>query len=469
MKVWPLKFREHYHGELLFTNDAGGFFKSDQRFLHRYVDGALRDEDFKFLRCHGHAYRDASDAAFDGFCGRWARRINPVSELSYFILIPTLRCNLSCDYCQVSRAPESASGFDWNDEIRRQFLETLSKLDTETIKIEFQGGEPLLRLDILEEVRHFCRDNFKNAEFIVCTNLQSVSEESWKFLEAEDTFISTSFDGVEELHQFQRTKDPVLHDEFRANLQRAFSQFGTAKVSALPTLDVHNLPEPEGVMRSFVELGLRSIYLRRVNYQGFARKRYDFKGTQDAWMQFYRRFIDHMIECNWEADEAVEEYYLSHLLRRIFRTGIQNHVDLRNSSWLGYDYLVVDFDGKFYPTDEARMVSRVGRMDLSVGDLDTGIDEKKRDVLNSAASNFDDPDCVHCVYQAYCAPDVVDDLSRYGRIDIPRHETAHCQHHMALFDLAFELIYSDDPKVQYSLGCWLGIPNYRTELAVRLK
>ncbi|MES0881799.1 His-Xaa-Ser system radical SAM maturase HxsB [Roseibium sp. SCP14] len=469
MNVWPLKFRERADGEFLFADDAGGFFKSDQSFLQRYVERVLTTKDDEFLRRQGHAFRDKIDAAFDGFCGRWARRINPVSELNYFILIPTLRCNLSCDYCQVSRARESASGFDWNDEIRRQFLESLSKLDTETMKIEFQGGEPLLRLDILEEIRDFCRNNFRQTEFVVCTNLQSVSEEAWNFLGANDTFVSTSFDGMEEVHRSQRTKDPVLHDEFRANLQRAFSQFGTAKVSALPTLDVHNLPEPEGVMWSFVKLGLRSIYLRRVNYQGFARKRYDFKDTQDTWMQFYRRFVDHMIEHNWEADEAVEEYYLSHLLRRIFRTGIQNHMDLRNPNWLGYDYLVVDFDGKYYPTDEARMISRVGRLDLSIGNLNTGIDEKKRNVLNSAASNFDDPDCVHCVYQAFCAPDVIDDLSRYGRIDIPRHETAHCQHHMALFDLVFELIYSDDPKVQYSLGHWLEVPNYRTELAARLK
>lgn len=469
MKVWPLKFREHDHGELLFTNDAGGFFRSDQSFLHRYVGGSLRDEDFEFLRRHGHAYRDTNDAAFDGFCGRWARRINPVSELNYFILIPTLRCNLTCDYCQVSRAPETASGFDWNDRTRDQFLETLSKLETETIKIEFQGGEPLLRLDILDEVRDFCRNNFKQAEFIICTNLQSVSEEAWRFLGADDTFISTSFDGVEDVHQSQRTKDLVVHGEFKANLQRAFSQFGTAKVSALPTLDVHSLPEPEDVIRSFVELGLRSIYLRRVNYQGFARKRYDFKDTQDAWMQFYRRFVGHLIEYNWSTNDAVEEYYLSHLLRRIFKAGVQNHVDLRNPNWLGYDYLVVDFDGKYYPTDEARMISRIGRLDLSIGDVGKGIDVQKRDVLNSAASNFNDPDCIHCVYQAFCGPDVVDDLSRYGRIDIPRHETAHCQYHTALFDFAFELIYSEDPKVQRSLGHWLGTPKYRTELAARLK
>ena len=34
----------------------------------------------------------------------------PSARLSYLIVVPTLRCNLSCSYCQVSRAPIKAKG-----------------------------------------------------------------------------------------------------------------------------------------------------------------------------------------------------------------------------------------------------------------------------------------------------------------------------------------------------------------------
>ena len=37
-------------------------------------------------------------------------------KIGYLILIPTLRCNLSCSYCQVSRAPEKAKGYDWDED-----------------------------------------------------------------------------------------------------------------------------------------------------------------------------------------------------------------------------------------------------------------------------------------------------------------------------------------------------------------
>ena len=49
-------------------------------------------------------------------------------NIGYLILIPTLRCNLSCSYCQVSRAPEKAKGFDWSDETLARFEEFVKKI-----------------------------------------------------------------------------------------------------------------------------------------------------------------------------------------------------------------------------------------------------------------------------------------------------------------------------------------------------
>ncbi len=46
----------------------------------------------------------------------------------------------------------------------------------------------------------------------------------------------------------------------------------------------------------------------------------------------------------------------------------------------------------------------------------------------------------------YCGRDIVDDLARYGRIDVPRLDTEFCRRHRHLFDLLFRLIYEDDPR-----------------------
>jgi radical SAM protein with 4Fe4S-binding SPASM domain len=119
------------------------------------------------------------------------------------------------------------------------------------------------------------------------------------------------------------------------------------------------------------------------------------------------------------------------------------------------DYLVVDHDGRLFPTDEARMLSRSGVIDLSLGQIGEDYRGDTWESLNRHSTNQFDPACSRCAFQPFCGRDLVDDLARYGRIDLPRTETAFCQRHMRLFEFLFELIYDPDPAVRYSLARWL--------------
>ncbi|WFU06742.1 His-Xaa-Ser system radical SAM maturase HxsB (plasmid) [Rhizobium sp. CB3171] len=464
MTVFPLKFKPFGAG-YLFADDAGGYFKADVRFLNRYATGKLMAVDRDFLEANGHAFNEIGDPAYMGFAYRWAQRLHRPQELNYVILVPTLRCNLACAYCQVSRVNESTLGFDWTDETLERVLRFLDAMTSASVKIEFQGGEPLLRLDLLEKVRAFARRKFQEVSFTVCTNLQSVSEEAWDFLDAPDVFVSTSLDGELSTHERQRTANAHDTQQFVSNLSYAIERLGQGKVSALPTLDINKLPSASEIINTFGRFGFRSIFLRPVNHQGFARKRFQTTGLEDKWSAYHADFIDALIEHNWTAAQPVEEFYFTHCLRRVLRGGHNQHVDLRNPNILGRDYIVIDYDGTFYPTDEARMVTRVGQVDLSIGDLWNGIDQSKLDVLNEESSNSFHPDCIHCPYQAACGADVVDDLSRYGRIDLPKADTAFCRRHTAIFDKIFELLYSDDEKVQKSLAVWAGIPELDPSLS----
>tara|TARA_R110002074_G_scaffold219781_5_gene390503 strand:- start:1165 stop:2091 length:927 start_codon:yes stop_codon:yes gene_type:complete len=294
---------------------------------------------------------------------------------------------------------------------------------------------------------------------VICTNLQRLDEEILGIFNKENVQISTSLDGSLATHQSQRTKDMGLTSEFEKNLNLLLDRYGSEKISALPTVDPTNLPVAEELIEAFVARGFRSIYLRPINFQGFARKQHpDSVDHTEAWRAYYEKFIYHLIERNWaNQSEVVEETYFSQILSRIFRPGQDRHVDLRNPNPIGVDYVVVDFDGKVYPTDEARMLTRSGIIDLSIGDIETGWDTPERQTLHDVSTNEHDPVCQKCVYQPYCGRDIVDDISRYGRIDVPRDETYFCQRHLAIFDLAFSLIYSKDESVQYSLRHWLGL------------
>lgn len=385
-------------------------------------------------------------------------RKTALHELDYLVLVPTLRCDLNCSYCQVSRAHEYATGFDWSDKTLSAVLEFIDRLSTESIKIEFQGGEPTLRLDLLEAVIERA-ERFKSKQFVICTNLSKLTPEFLKLLERKDVTVSTSLDGSKLTHRANRTATSKMTDTFFANFDFLLTNFGAEKVSALPTINLNKPPPIDELIDEYSKRGLSSIYLRPINYQGFARKRHaESRELSESWWTYYESFLSQIIERNWQnRAQILEESYFSLCLRRIFRIGLDRHVDLRNPNPVGVDYALIDYDGKIYPSDEARMLTRSGVMDLSIGDVWKGFDTEQRSILNDHSTNYGDPICDRCMYQPYCGRDLIDDLSRYGRIDIPRDETAFCKKHLRIFDTCFDMIYSENPKVQYSLAKWLGL------------
>lgn len=457
MQVWPLRFRELHGQRILMADDSGSYFLTDRAFVERYAWDELNQSDTDFLVQKGQAFYTEGDLSHTAFLTRWAQRQHVGGGSAYVILIPTLRCDLRCSYCQVSRAPIAAKGFDWDEQTLERVLTFLDDLPVDEIQIEFQGGEPFLRLDLLNAVADFARRRFHRASFVVCTNLQTLDADILAFLASEDVLISTSLDGPHQVHTQNRTGTAELTQAFHRNLVQVLDLIGPSRVSALPTIDMENPPKPEDLIVAYEGFGFTSLYLRPVNYQGFARKSHPSARTSETWNVYYRNFIDTLITHNARTGRVMEEFYLAHCLRRILAPGVDNHTDLRNPNIPTGENAVIDFDGLIYPSDEARMLARVRQVDLSIGNVADGLDQEKLALLAPSHVNNFDPDCIHCPYQPFCGTDPIDDLSRNGRIDVPRHESWFCQRHLAVFDLAIELLFSRDPAVEFTLCRWLGL------------
>lgn len=470
MLRFPLRQRAVSGLGTVASNRAGRFFLADPNAASRILGNQLDEDDAQFFAMHGHGTFEPNSLAAISHQHQVAARNTAVGNLNYLILVPTLRCNLSCSYCQVSRANENQLGFDWSDETLSQVLTFIDALETKSVKIEFQGGEPTLRLDLIRAVIDRC-ERFEHAEFVICTNLSNVSDELISVLANPNVFISTSLDGDRLVHEQQRTHAGNRTDEFFNNLQRVIAVCGSSRVSALPTIDQGSPPDVDSLLDAYQSYGFNHIFLRPINYQGFARKRHPTsRDDHSDWWNYYDTFIMRMIERNFEArDVCFEETYLTLCLKRIFRLGVDGHVDLRNPNPVGVDYLVIDYDGSIYPTDESRMLTRSGVVDLRIGSLTEGYDSEMRRLLDRHSTTEADPACENCAYQPYCGRDLIDDLSRYGRIDVPRHETFFCQKHMHIFDQCMRLIYSDGAAVQYSLAKWLGLPGERLPRQAKLK
>ena len=104
---------------------------------------------------------------------------------------------------------------------------------------------------------------------------------------------------------------------------------------------------------------------------------------------------------------------------QIFQPSSKDYVDLRNPNPLGKDYLVFDYDGAIYPTDEARMLTRIGLIDFRIGDVKSGLNELSLKTINEKNSNLHDETCKKCRYQLLCGVDNIDKISRYGSLDVP--------------------------------------------------
>lgn len=452
--VTPFRFRL-VSDQMLLTNEAGDYKFFEPDVVGRFFTGGLSKEETRDLQNLSVLIQDGDEWRLASLMRRIrATHTRPRGRLSYLIVIPTLRCDLSCSYCQVSRAPLNAEGFDWTDARVDEFEGFLETVDSDHLKLEFQGGEPTLRPDLLTRIIEICTRRFKTAEFAICTNLTRITDEAEAVFARDDVVISTSIDGPSATMTVNRTHSPEVSEAVFRNLEYIIGKYGPDKVSALPTVTEQGLDKPEKLIDFYVSIGFQSIFLRPVNFMGFARSAYsDLSHDVAAWNRFYHRALDHIVTIN--ESRYFEEYYLSLLVRSIFGGLQHGYVDIRSPSRFGSDYCVIDFDGTLYPSDEARMLSRTRSADLSIGTMADRFDEEKLRQLNSHAINQVHPDCEHCAYMPYCGIDTVDDISRYGRIDLPKHETWFCQRHIALFDLIFDKVATQDRRYLTVFLKWL--------------
>lgn len=435
---------------MLFSNIAGDFFLSDELLLKRLIEETPNDNDAEYLLRKGFAFESKNDFYYNSFVSKLAEKKKINKSLSYIIVVPTLRCDLACSYCQVSRAALTAKGFDWSESTTNHFKDLLGSLKG-SVKIEFQGGEPTLRLDLIEEIIDYCDTAEIITEFVICTNLNNLSTKLLNLLGRDDVYISTSIDGPPKVHTENRTNDDSITTTSLHNYHRVSKKFGASKINALPTITDISCESIRSIIDYYIEIEQKTIFLRPVNYQGFARKVFSEKRLEhNKWSENYIGALEYIFDLNFNSGVNVIEFGLEVALRRIFGSSFSSHVDLRSPNPSLKDYLVIDYDGSIFPSDEARMLSRINQVDLKMGQIGEGLETDKIREFNWNHMNEFHQDCIHCPYQPYCGIDNIDDISRYGRSDMQKHMTSFCITNMNLFDFIFSKLESADPIALYN-------------------
>jgi His-Xaa-Ser system radical SAM maturase HxsB len=293
---------------------------------------------------------------------------------SLHIFVVTLRCDHACGYCQVSRAAVDASGFDmaWGDALAA--IDRVFEAPAEALTVEFQGGEPALRFDlvmaIVLEIERRNAVEGRAIRFSMVSTLHHLDENALAFCADHQIHLSTSIDGPAILHERQRP-NPTRDSFARTveSLARARAILGHEGVAALPTLTRAAMADPRAVIDVYRDLGFRSIFLRPISPYGFALKTRRAIGYPMAdFVAFYAQALEYLLGLNRQGQPMVETY-ASILLRHILTPFGSGYVDLRSPAGAGLGVLVYNYDGQVYPADEARMAAQTGDKRFALGSV----------------------------------------------------------------------------------------------------
>ena len=212
-QMLPCRFIGLDNNRYVMTNEVGEHLVISRPQLEQFVKKTvpLDSDYYNDLKSKHFLIDSDSNVAIDLLALKYrtkAQRISQFTALHLFVV--SLRCDYSCKYCQVSRQTDDKVAYDMSQETADRSLDFVFRSPSPAIKIEFQGGEPLLSFPIIryvvEKAKERNRGHSKDLQFVITTNLSLLTDEVLAFCLAHDICLSTSLDGPEDLHNRNRPR-----------------------------------------------------------------------------------------------------------------------------------------------------------------------------------------------------------------------------------------------------------------------
>lgn len=370
-----------------------------------------------------------------------ARQETVTGGVSLHILVPTLQCAHSCRYCQVSRSLD-ADGVSLSPAHIDAACDTCFESPSQTLTVEFQGGDPLIRFDLIERaVTRLTQRNLterRRLRLVIASSLHQLTVDMCAFLREHGVVLSTSIDGPAALHNTNR---PVpgrdAHEKTVRGIELARRHIGADCVSALMTTTRASLACPEAIVDEYVRLGLDEIFVRPMSPYGFAKRNAQrlAYGTQE-FQRFYERCLERVLWWNARG-RALREGAAAIVLNKLLSPFDAGYVDLQTPTGAGSAVLVYNYDGFVYPSDEARMLVETGDTSLRLGAIGAPLASLLAspvvEDLRRRSTSLNADACRPCPFNTFCGPDPVAERAQGGGIPVPVEQTDHCRRSKWLF------------------------------------
>lgn len=378
------------------------------------------------------------------------------------ILVVTLRCNHTCQYCHASRAPMHDHDTDMSIETAERSVDFAFQSPSPALTLEFQGGEPLANWPVVEHVIEYALQKNaiarKSVMFSLVSNLSLMDDQRLDYLIDRRVQICTSLDGPPAVHDgVRKWSGGASHDTtvaWMARINQRYRDLGLDpnlyRVEALPTITRLVLDAPEALLDHYVSVGCRSIFLRHLDPFGWAATTKARLGyTMQEFLEFYARAYHHVIALNRRGVDFVERT-MALLVAKVIGNFEPNFLDLRSPCGAGIGQIAYNSDGRLFTCDEGRMVDRGGDDCFCIGDVATTAyrdaiagPQIRAMVLASALEG--QPHCATCAYKPWCGVCPVHNYCEQGSLHGRMVDSTWCQKYMGLFDFLMQrLVVADD-------------------------
>ena len=465
-ELLPFRFENLDEDDVVITNFVGEFVILKRSKLDDIVQKRLlpTEDTYSLLRSR-HFIKESTDSVAVELLGLKTRtkysNLRNFTNLHLFVV--SLRCDHSCQYCQVSRQSENKAAFDMTEETADRALDIVFRSPNQAIKIEFQGGEPLLNFELVRYIvlraEKINENSKRDLQFVITTTLTLMTDEILNFCKDHKIYLSCSLDGPEDLHNHNRPRPGKdSHSRFVEGLKKARDKLGYDSVSALMTTSPSSLNRVQDIIDEYIKHDLDGIFLRHLSPYGFAIKTKSYSAYNvERWLEFYIQGLDYIVELNKKGIRFTE-YFATLLLTKMFTSNDPGFVDLMNPSGAGISAVVFNYDGDVYASDESRMLREMGDTTFKIGNLKTNTYEEiftSEVLLNALDDSFtmSAPMCSDCALEPWCGAEPVFHHAIFGDVLGRKPESEFCKRIMGVVKHLLKKM-RDDPEAKAIFMKW---------------
>jgi len=375
---------------------------------------------------------------------------------SLHIVIPTLRCNHKCIYCHSSSLTPGAKGVDMDKDTAKKTVDFIFQSPSKQICIEFQGGESLLKFDMIQYITEYSeklnKKFKKDLSIELVSNLTKMDDDIIKYIIDHNIGLCTSLDGPKYVHDKNRkllgkgsSYENVVYwikrirDHYRYNL------------GVLMVTTKHSLPYHKEIIDEYLKLGIDIIKIRPTSLLGFAKKipEKNFH-TTEQYLDFWKKSMDYIIEIN-KKKTFVEK--MSYLAIQKLHSIWHKFTDFQSPCGAVISQLAYNHNGDIYTCDEGR------NFDLfNLGNVKT---HNYKQILTSpqtcsiiASSTNDTLICDACVFKPFCSVCPVCTYSETNTLLSKLPSDIRCKANKLMFEYILTR-YIKEPSVRRIFHRWL--------------